>query len=201
MWPMLGLRWTPAATFALAVLADVEDEVGFLPGSGLNLEQYVDLDAHRRTRAAITTSYHTMYVAGMLWSCALRGERRPPARVSGARSARGAAPDLMRLLLAHPTRARWHRVGRLVAAELTCGRTSDELRRTRTENTCDVRVPVMLRRLRSTLGDVRVRARFVAPRSQSTSAIPRRARGRSLPILSLEPERLLYPKGQVVHGY
>jgi hypothetical protein len=97
-WPMLGLPWRPAATFAFRVLASVEDNVGFLPGSTFDLTRYQALSGDERSRFALATSYHPAYIMGFLCAAALRHGRSPPAAVPPARRSRGAGAAILRLV-------------------------------------------------------------------------------------------------------
>ena len=97
-WPMLRLTWHPAAAFAFRILAGVEDEVGFLPGSTFDRLRYEALDGEERSRSALATSYHSAYIMGFLCALALRPGRAPPAAVPPARRARGAGAALLHLV-------------------------------------------------------------------------------------------------------
>src|SRR6185436_1156553 len=68
-WPMAGLAWTPAAAFAFALLARVQDEHGFLPGPEYRREvgkvgQSGEPGAAPWSRHALRTSYHSTFVMG-----------------------------------------------------------------------------------------------------------------------------------------
>jgi len=97
-WPMLGLVWSPAAIFAFRLLADVEDDVGFLPGSTFDFTRYQALTGDERARFALLTSYHTAYVMGFLCALALKRGCAPPTTVPPARRSRGAGTAVMRLV-------------------------------------------------------------------------------------------------------
>ena len=96
-WPMLGLTWSPAAIFGFRILADVEDELGFLPGSTFDYARYQTLTGDERSRFALMTSYHTAYVMGFLCAVALRHGCAPPAAVPRARRSRGAGAAILAL--------------------------------------------------------------------------------------------------------
>ena len=97
-WPMLGLRWSPAATFAFRILADVEDAAGFVPGSAFDPARYETSSGDERARYMLATCYHTAYVMGFLCAAALRPGCAPPAAVAPARRSRGAAAAVLNLL-------------------------------------------------------------------------------------------------------
>ncbi len=70
-WPLTGSAWSPAARFGFRVLAEFEDEVGYLlAGNGIP-GRYQHLSGQERTTYALAASYHTTYVWGIL--CALAG--------------------------------------------------------------------------------------------------------------------------------
>jgi len=109
-WPMLGLPWPAAASFAFEVLAQAQDEHGFLPGpeyarwrsvapAGVNLDEIV-----------LRTSYHATLVMGMLCGAALApgGARRAGAR-RPSRDA-GTVDDLLARLPPRAATPRWQRV-------------------------------------------------------------------------------------------
>lgn len=81
-WPMLRAAWSPAATFAFGVLADVEDELGFVPGSSFDVARYEDLDGVARADYRLLTTYHTVYVMGILYAAALAQKCAPPPQVT-----------------------------------------------------------------------------------------------------------------------
>ena len=97
-WPMLGLAWSPAATFAFGILADLQDALGFLPGLVPSETRYLPSAVHDPSRIALTTSYHSTYVMGFLCAAALAPGREPPATVSPARHSRGVAAALLSLI-------------------------------------------------------------------------------------------------------
>ncbi len=90
-WPLLARRWSAPAAFGFSVLAQVEDEVGFLPALGIDLERYGSLRGKVRTRYALASAYHTAYVMGILCATALRPRCAPPFRVRAAQDHRDAA--------------------------------------------------------------------------------------------------------------
>lgn len=71
-WPMLGLAWSPAATFCFHVLAHIEDGLGFLPGPDLDAIDHAQLTDDELQDYVLHTSYHTTYVMGFLCAAALR---------------------------------------------------------------------------------------------------------------------------------
>ena len=97
-WPMLGVAWSPSAAFAFRILADVEDSVGFLPGSRFDRARYLGLSGHEQSQYALATSYHTAYVMGFLCAAALGPDRAPPVEVPADESAPGAGAAVLRLV-------------------------------------------------------------------------------------------------------
>jgi uncharacterized protein DUF6895 len=93
-WPMLRLDWSAAATFAFGILADMEDRLGFLPGSAFDPARYQAAADAERSRLALSTSYHAAYVMGFLCAAALRRGCTPPAAVPLSGRAQGAGAAL-----------------------------------------------------------------------------------------------------------
>lgn len=106
-WPMLGLPWSPAATFAFGILADTEDARGFLPGSTFDVRRYSELTADARLRFVGATCYHTMYVMGFLCAAALRQGRSPRISVPFARRSRRSGAALLRFMSAEGQNSCW----------------------------------------------------------------------------------------------
>jgi hypothetical protein len=97
-WPVLGLPWSPAAAFGIALLGHVHDELGLVPGPGAGLDA-------RPVRplpvGLLADCYHTAVVEGMLLACALRpGCLPPPVEVPGTdwRASRGPGVAGLRLV-------------------------------------------------------------------------------------------------------
>jgi hypothetical protein len=102
-WPYLRRRWSASAIIGFAVLASVEDRVGFLPGPGISLDRLQTLSGDERSRYIVTRSYHTAYVMGLLCAAALRDGCIPPACPPAQPRHRGATAKLMQLIgPAHP---------------------------------------------------------------------------------------------------
>jgi hypothetical protein len=106
-WPMLGLAWSPTATFAFRILTSVQDNVGVLPGLAFDLARYRELKNGERMRFGLTTSYHTTYVMGFLCAAALRRGRGPPPEVACARRSTGAGSAIERLIGASRVACCW----------------------------------------------------------------------------------------------
>lgn len=84
-WPMAGLAWTPVAEFAFELLAQVQDEHGFLPGPEHSREN--NAAAERPWNLyVLRTSYHATYVMGLLCAAMLRMRPVTPLKA--------AAPDI-----------------------------------------------------------------------------------------------------------
>jgi hypothetical protein len=83
IWPLTAAPWSPAATFGLRVLAELEDRVGFLPAGNGIPEKFSHLEGRERTKYALAASYHTAYVMGMLCALLLRPGRAPPNEIAG----------------------------------------------------------------------------------------------------------------------
>lgn len=79
-WPLTGKTWGAAATFGFHVLARVEDAAGFLPTPSTRLDGLDALSVEARKNYLLATSYHTIYVMGLLCASALVPGRAPPAK-------------------------------------------------------------------------------------------------------------------------
>jgi hypothetical protein len=95
-WPMLDLPWTNTASFAFAVLLDVEAGLGFLPGANFNHAGYHKSVGKDRLRLAVSSSYHAAYVMGILCATVVRRCSIPSAATHDVRRAAGAAATLLR---------------------------------------------------------------------------------------------------------
>ena len=82
-WPLTSAPWSATAAFGLRVLAELEDEVGFLPAKNGTPEKFHRLTGEERTRYALAASYHTAYVWAMVCAMSLRPGLIPPAEVPG----------------------------------------------------------------------------------------------------------------------
>jgi hypothetical protein len=97
-WPLTGTTWGAAAAFGFRVLADVEDQVGFLPAAATRLDRLNAMQGEARGEYLTATAYHTAYVMGLLCAAALAHDRgpplRPPLQDSVPRSAAAIVPFL-----------------------------------------------------------------------------------------------------------
>lgn len=96
-WPYLRAPHGAISRFALSVLARVEDEAGFLPAPLTRVDRFRALEGDERTRYALTTAYHTVYVMGLLCAAEL-AHPGPRVRAGLPEGARGAAAALTRHL-------------------------------------------------------------------------------------------------------
>lgn len=71
-WPMLGEPWSPVASFAFDVLCGIEDEIGLLPSLAIDGAAWHRHSGRARQEFALATSYHTVYVMGLLCATILR---------------------------------------------------------------------------------------------------------------------------------
>jgi hypothetical protein len=106
-WPLLQLAWPAAAVFTLRLLADVEDEWGFLTGSQFDAARYLALREQDRPVYALQTCYHTIYVMGFVCAAALRPNQLRPASTSRARRWRTATAILLDLIADGGPTPRW----------------------------------------------------------------------------------------------
>lgn len=85
-WPMLDLPWTPLAAEARALLAQVIDAHGFLPGPGFDPSVHERLPLPERDAYVLRTSYHTTLVHGLLLAATLSRQGRPQPGPAGGRT-------------------------------------------------------------------------------------------------------------------
>lgn len=97
-WPFTGKHWSPAATFAFHVLAEVEDKAGFLPTPATRVSELQTREGADRTHYLLATAYHTAYVMGLLCAAALLPGCVPPASISTKQGTPGSARQLLPLL-------------------------------------------------------------------------------------------------------
>src|SRR5580704_8797924 len=109
IWPMLGLRWHPAALFALKSLIERQDSRGFLPGIGFDAQRVAGMSSEQRERHVRATCYHTVYVMGFLCAAASRQDRLPhrASRRPKRGTSRGAGAVLLDLLRGDTHRPQW----------------------------------------------------------------------------------------------
>ena len=76
-WPMLGIEWSPTAVFAYQLLGAVHERAGFVPTPIVDLVRYRKLDQRARTRYLLATTYHTVFVMGLLGATVIPANRPP----------------------------------------------------------------------------------------------------------------------------
>ena len=106
-WPLTGVPWSPTATFAFRVLAAVENEAGFLPSHSIDLDRLQTLEGNEHTDLLLGSTYHTIYVMGLLCSAALQPGQTPPLSVPDHLAVRGAADHFLPFLDTGSTRPHW----------------------------------------------------------------------------------------------
>jgi hypothetical protein len=106
-WPMLGLRWSPAANFAFHVLAAAQDERGFLPGPEYMQRELQALSDEAHDELMLRTSYHATFVMGMLCAVALQPGRAPLQRMDEAADDAEPIDGLLHLLAPSSRAPRW----------------------------------------------------------------------------------------------
>ena len=90
-WPMLDLLFTSLATEAGALLAQVSDDWGFLPGPGFEPSVHRRLPLPEREAYELRTSYHTTLVHGLLLAATpTRGAPGQPCPAGGTGAAAAA---------------------------------------------------------------------------------------------------------------
>jgi hypothetical protein len=78
-WPFLDAAWDEPSSFAFAVLAGVEDEVGVPPSLALDRAEYERQPVAARKSYVAAVAYNTAYVMGLL--CAVMLSRNSLAAV------------------------------------------------------------------------------------------------------------------------
>jgi len=97
-WPLTGKPWSPTATFAFHVLAEVEDKAGFLPTPSTRASELQARQGADRTHYLLATAYHTAYVMGLLCAAALQPGCAPPTSISTKQGTPGSARQFLPLL-------------------------------------------------------------------------------------------------------
>lgn len=106
-WPMLGLAWSPSAVFAFRLVAEVEDELGFLPGIQFDRARYEAVAGEQASQYVVQTSYHPTLVMGFLCAIAARPGCAPPREVPPAKRSRGAGAAIVRRVADGGATSRW----------------------------------------------------------------------------------------------
>lgn len=75
-WPYTGTKMSHEADFALNLLHDVESSVGHLPCSNTDPQYILKISGLERERYVIASSYHTIYVMGVLAAAMLKQRGR-----------------------------------------------------------------------------------------------------------------------------
>lgn len=73
-WPYFRSAMSQTGQFCLRVLANVEDEVGFLPSLTIKVDEIKDLQADKRLHKLLDETYHTVYVMGLLSAAMMNGQ-------------------------------------------------------------------------------------------------------------------------------
>jgi hypothetical protein len=97
-WPLTGKHWSPIATFAFHVLAEVEDKASFLPTLSTRASELQARPGADRTHYLLATAYHTAYVMGLLCAAALQPGCAPPISISTKQGTPGSARQFLPLL-------------------------------------------------------------------------------------------------------
>lgn len=122
-WPYTGSAsgagpvWSPAAAFGFEVLTRVEDRAGFLPSPATRVDKLRSLLGEERQKYLLASSYHTVYVMGLLCAAALCPGKAPPARVAAVSSSAGAAKRMLAHLPVEAQLTHWHEQFRLLDVE------------------------------------------------------------------------------------
>jgi hypothetical protein len=106
-WPLTGTPWSAGASFGFRVLAEVEDRAGFLPSSIVKQPRLRLLKGDEHTDYLLATTYHTVYVMGLVCSMALQPGKAPPKAIPIRTAVSGAADKLVPFLRPGQTRPHW----------------------------------------------------------------------------------------------
>ncbi len=126
-WPYTGTAkdaanggetvWSAAAAFGFEVLTRVEDRAGFLPSPATRVNTLRSLVGEERRNYLLASSYHTIYVMGLLCAAALGPGKLPPARVPALTSHAGAAKKMLAHLAPEVQLTHWYEQFRLLDLE------------------------------------------------------------------------------------
>jgi hypothetical protein len=108
-WPFLREEWDDISSFAFAVLANVEDEVGVLPSLALDLNEYKKLPEESRENYIAAVAYHTAYVMGLVCASAIRAGAYPKKRLSESDEPTEFTEELIQILKREPRTPQWLR--------------------------------------------------------------------------------------------
>ena len=106
-WPLISTSWSPAAAFGFRVLARVEDRAGFLPTPNTRVQRLNDLSGDKRTDYLLATSYHAVYVMGLLSATVLRPGRAPPTKIFRRGAVRGSASKILACITENDANRHW----------------------------------------------------------------------------------------------
>jgi len=106
-WPLTGEGWSATATFAFRVLRNVEDKVGFLPTSSTRIATLEKLGGIERKKYFLATSYHTIYVMGLLCAVSLQPGKLPPEQLPQEQTSPGAPAAILPYLMQTGPRPHW----------------------------------------------------------------------------------------------
>ena len=76
-WPLAGQPWTNDGILAFRVLAGLDDEYGYLPCSSNHKFCRAGLKSDEDKLQFVATSYHTVFVMGILCATIIRSEKYP----------------------------------------------------------------------------------------------------------------------------
>jgi hypothetical protein len=97
-WPLTGSEWSPTSVFALRVLEQLENKVGFLPSPSIHTEIPKGIRESERISYLYGTTYHTIYVMGLLCSTILKYQWNPSRVSCQKKSEKGIAKKVLSLL-------------------------------------------------------------------------------------------------------
>jgi Sulfotransferase domain len=106
-WPLTRRSWSAAAVFGFRVLANAQDQTGFLPSPSTKLQRLDGMSGDEWADYLLATGYHTAYVMGLLCAAALQPGLAPPACIPRTAQGTGSHAPILRLLDADARRRPW----------------------------------------------------------------------------------------------
>jgi hypothetical protein len=106
-WPLTDDPWSAVATFAFRVLRKVDDKVGFLPTSSTRIATLQKLQGIERKKYFLATSYHTIYVMGLLCAVSLQPGKLPPEELPVNETRQGSTAAILPYVMQDASRPHW----------------------------------------------------------------------------------------------
>lgn len=111
-WPLMSSAWSSAAAFGFRVVASLEDKTGYLPAARSASKRLLELTGNERTKYALASSYHTVFVMGILCAVALKRGMNSPFEIAAPSFPEALVNTLDAIVI--KTGAHWERVFQLL---------------------------------------------------------------------------------------